>query len=96
MLEAAHAEAALTLAASTADPIDLLVSDMVMPGLGGTDLAAQLLASRPGLRVLFMTGYAPEAIERRGELADADGLLEKPFSADDLARNVREVLAAPV
>jgi two-component system cell cycle sensor histidine kinase/response regulator CckA len=95
VLEAAHAEAALALAAATGDAIDLLVSDMVMPGLGGTDLAARLLASRPGLRVLFMTGYALEAVERRGELADAGGLLEKPFSADDLARKVREVLAAP-
>jgi hypothetical protein len=45
--------------------------------------------------VLFMTGYAPEAIESGGQLADAGGLLEKPFSAEDLARKVREVLAAP-
>ncbi|HEX3273263.1 MAG TPA: ATP-binding protein [Gemmatimonadales bacterium] len=95
VLDAANAEAALALAATTADPIDLLVTDMVMPGLGGTELAAQLLTRRPGLRVLFMTGYAPEAIESGGQLADAGGLLEKPFSAEDLARKVREVLAAP-
>jgi hypothetical protein len=54
------------------------------------------MAGRAGLRVLFITGYAPEAVERRSSLAEAGGLLEKPFSADQLARKVREVLAAPV
>jgi two-component system cell cycle sensor histidine kinase/response regulator CckA len=93
VLEAPHAEAAVALSA-TADRIDLLVTDIVMPGMGGTALAALLLAARPALRVLYMTGYAPEAVERRGELAEGDGLLEKPFSADDLARKVRDVLAA--
>jgi PAS domain S-box-containing protein len=95
VLEAPHAEAALLLAGSTRTPIDLLVTDMVMPGMGGSALAAELTASRPSLRVLFITGYAPEAVERRGELVDAGGLLEKPFSADQLARKVREVLVAP-
>ena len=62
-------------------PIDLLVTDIVMPGLGGPALAARLVADRPALRVLFITGYAPEAVERRGDLADGGGLLEKPFTA---------------
>ena len=83
------------VAGTTPAPIDLLVTDMVMPGMGGTALAAELIAVRPSLRVLFITGYATEAIERRGELADASGLLEKPFSADQLAHKVREVLAPP-
>ena len=96
VLDAAHGEAALLVAGSTQEPIDLLITDMVMPGMGGTALATELVAVRPSLRVLFITGYAPEAIERRGELADASGLLEKPFSADQLARKVREVLAATV
>jgi PAS domain S-box-containing protein len=95
VLEAPHAEAALLLAGSMAAPIDLLVTDMVMPGIGGTALATELVAVRPALRVLFITGYAPEAVERRGELVDTGGLLEKPFSADQLARRVREILAAP-
>jgi PAS domain S-box-containing protein len=94
VLEAPHAEAALLLAGTTRTPIDLLLTDMVMPGMGGSALAAELTASRPSLRVLFITGYAPEAVERRGELVDAGGLLEKPFSADQLARKVREVLVA--
>jgi PAS domain S-box-containing protein len=93
VLEAAHAEAALIVAGSTQERIDLLISDIVMPGMGGTALAAELLAMRPELRVLFITGYAPEAVERQGELTDTSGLLEKPFSADQLARRVREVLA---
>jgi CheY-like chemotaxis protein len=95
VLEAPHAEGALLLAGSTPRPIELLVTDMVMPGMGGTALAAELIAVRPSLRVLFITGYAPEAVERRGELTDASGLLEKPFSADQLARKVREVLTPP-
>jgi CheY-like chemotaxis protein len=93
VLEAPHAEAALVIASATAEAIHLLLTDIVMPGLGGPALAAQLTSERPALRVLFITGYAPEAVERRGHLADTGGLLEKPFTADQLARKVREVLA---
>ena len=95
VLDAPNAESALLLAGSTPAAIDLLVTDMVMPGMGGTTLAAELMAVRPAMRVLFITGYAPEAVDRRGQLPDAGGLLEKPFSADELARRVREILAAP-
>jgi len=95
VLEAPNAESALLIAGSTPAPIDLLITDMVMPGMGGTTLAAELVAVRPAMRVLFITGYAPEAVERRGRLPVASGLLEKPFSADQLARRVREILAAP-
>jgi len=95
VLGAPNAESALLLAGSTPAPIDLLVTDMVMPGMGGTTLAAELTAVRPAMRVLFITGYAPEAVERRDQLPDASGLLEKPFSADQLARRVRQILAAP-
>ncbi|HET9039583.1 MAG TPA: ATP-binding protein, partial [Gemmatimonadales bacterium] len=96
VLEAPHAEAALVLAGATAEPIHLLVSDLVMPGIGGLMLAERLGTSRPAMRVLFITGYAPEAVDRHGELAAAGALLEKPFTADQLARKVREVLAAAV
>ncbi len=94
VLEARHAEAALALAATAAEPIDLLVSDLVMPGLGGRALADRLLTARPGLRVLFITGYAAEAVERQGRLPAGHGLLEKPFTADQLAHKVRETLTA--
>jgi CheY-like chemotaxis protein len=92
VLAAGHAEAALELAAAS-EPIDLLVSDLVMPGLGGQALAERLAAARPGLRVLFITGYAVEAVERQGRIPAGHGLLEKPFTADQLARKVREALA---
>ncbi len=93
VLEASNAEAAIVAASAAAEPIHLLLTDIVMPGLGGPALAAQLAADHPALRVLFITGYAPEAVERRAHLIEAGGLLEKPFTADQLARKVREVLA---
>jgi CheY-like chemotaxis protein len=94
VLEAPHAEAALAVVAAMAEPIHLLVTDMVMPGMGGPALAALLVATRPTLRVLYITGYALEAIEQGGDVAGADRLLQKPFSADQLARTVRELLGA--
>lgn len=94
VLEAADAEAGLALAGERRETIDLLLTDLVMPGLGGAALADRLLELRPGLRVLFITGYAATAVERQGALAERSGLLEKPFNADQLARMVREVLAA--
>jgi two-component system, cell cycle sensor histidine kinase and response regulator CckA len=96
VVEAPHAESALVLASAMAEPIHLLVSDLVMPGISGLLLAERLASSRPAMRVLFITGYAPEAVDRNGELAAAGALLEKPFTADQLARKVREVLAAAV
>jgi CheY-like chemotaxis protein len=96
VVEAPHAEAALVLANAMHEPIHLLVSDLVMPGIGGLLLAERMVSSRPAMRVLFITGYAPEAVDRHGELAAAGALLEKPFTADQLARKVREVLAATV
>jgi two-component system, cell cycle sensor histidine kinase and response regulator CckA len=95
VLEASDGEAALEVAGK-AGAIDVLVTDLVMPGLGGAALAARLVAARPALRVIFITGYAPEAVERQGDLAVGSGLLEKPFTADQLARKVREALAATV
>ena len=94
MLEARHAEAALETAGSAGQPIDLLVTDLSMPGLGGRALAGRLAATQPGLRVLFISGHAVEAVEDQGALPSGSGLLEKPFTADQLARKVRDALAA--
>jgi FixJ family two-component response regulator len=67
---------------------------MVMPALDGPVLARRMMRDRPSLRVVFITGYALEAIEHPGDLAHDGALLEKPFTADQLARTVREALAA--
>ena len=77
VVEAPHAEAALVLASAMNEPIHLLLSDLVMPGIGGLLLAERMVSSRPAMQVLFITGYAPEAVDRHGELAAAGALLRE-------------------
>ena len=72
--------------------IDLLLTDVVMPKLGGGELARRLAALRPGLRVLFMSGYTDGALAQHGVLAEGVALLEKPFSGEKLVRAVRDQL----
>ena len=75
--------------------LSLVLTDLVMPGTNGRDLAVQIRRQVPGVRVLFMSGYADEAVSRNGSL-DADAaFLEKPFSAGGLATKIREVLDSP-
>jgi signal transduction histidine kinase len=95
VFEAANGEAALAL--FDADPfrIDLLLTDIVMPGLNGRELAEQLHHRQPGLRVLFMTGYSRDAIVHQGRLDPGVSLLQKPFSQALLASKIREVLDKP-
>jgi two-component system cell cycle sensor histidine kinase/response regulator CckA len=93
VLDAASAAEALTLTENGRRPLDLLVTDVVMPGMGGPALAERLVAEQPGLRVLYISGYAEEAIRRQGSLPAGGSLLEKPFTADQLALRVRETIA---
>ena len=86
----AHADPGRALAAPRAGVPDLLVTDVVMPGMDGPMLAAELRARYPGLRVLLMSGYRPE--EARGRTEPGDRVLPKPFVADDLLHAVRDVL----
>ncbi len=86
---------ALDLLARYPSRIDMLVTDVVMPGMSGRDLADRLGTMRPGVKVLFMSGYAPEAVEQHGVLARGSTFLEKPFSPDTLLRRVREMLDGP-
>ena len=85
---------ALAISQRQAEPIHLLVTDMVMPEMSGKMLAQRLSAERPHLAVLLMSGYSDEILEERGA-ADADrAFIQKPFSTRDLARAVRELLDA--
>ncbi len=95
VLLAGDGEEALALAAARSAPIDLLLTDVVMPKLGGADLAKRLTSLRPGLPVLFMSGYTDGVIERSGLLTDRVVLIEKPFKGEALVRLVREVLDRP-
>jgi two-component system, cell cycle sensor histidine kinase and response regulator CckA len=94
VIEAAHGAAALAVAAAHAAEITLLVTDVVMPEMGGRELAEQLTAARPGLRVLYMSGYTDGDILRRGLAREGRAFLQKPFTPEDLARKVQAVLTA--
>jgi len=85
-----HADPVQALAAAMPRTPDLLVSDVVMPGMDGPSLAAELRGRHPGLRVLLMSGYSPE--HALGGAASSDPLLPKPFVAEDLLHAVRDVL----
>jgi PAS domain S-box-containing protein len=84
--------AALDLAREQAYAIDLLVTDVVMPKLGGRELAQRLQALRPGLKVLFTSGYAENEIAVQGVLREGVMLIQKPYALATLARRVRDVL----
>ena len=92
VLDAADGQAALEVSRSYAGPIDLLLTDVIMPGLNGRELAEQLQAERPETRVLYMSGYAGDAIESHGVHAQGLAFLAKPFTLEDLLRKVRNVL----
>lgn len=94
VLEAINGEDALRMATDYAGVIDLLLSDVVMPELGGRLLAERLTAARPETEVLFMSGYTDDEILRRGLLERGQRLLQKPFSVTALAHEVRTVLDA--
>jgi PAS domain S-box-containing protein len=92
VLEARHGRDALTVAGEYAHPIDLLVTDVVMPEMGAGELAEQLRARRPGMKVLFISGYTNDEVVRRGVKQKEAAFIQKPFTAEDLMRKVREVL----
>src|SRR5256885_597626 len=96
VLEAADGPTALQLAAAYAEPIHLLLTDVVMPEMNGRDLADRIQAARPATRVLFMSGYTDDAVVRHGILQDGIAYLQKPFTPGSLATKVREVLGACV
>ena len=92
LLEASNGAEAVTLAATFPDAIDLLITDVVMPGMTGRELAAALAATRPSLKVLYISGYAADVIATQGVLDPGMAYLPKPFTPADLAAKVRGVL----
>jgi signal transduction histidine kinase len=91
VLEAADGVEALKVADKHGGQVDLLTTDMVMPSMGGHDLANELMARRPGMKVLFVSGYTDDAVGR-GELQPGDAFLQKPVDPRILARKVRQML----
>lgn len=94
VLEARNGEAALHQAESHRGPIHLLVTDMVMPGMGGHELVERLTASRPDTKVLYVSGYTSDTIARRWTMQGAAAFLQKPYDPLTLTQKVREVLDA--
>ncbi len=92
IIEAKDGAEALELAAKHAGTIDLLVTDMVMPGIGGRELATRLLAVRPGLKVIYMSGYTEYANFKNAEFELHNVMLQKPFTRAVLASAVQKIL----
>ncbi|OAI54089.1 hypothetical protein AYO44_15475 [Planctomycetaceae bacterium SCGC AG-212-F19] len=92
VMEASHGVEALAIVESYEGPLHLLLTDVVMPHMNGRQLYAQVARLRPGLKVLYMSGYTGGAIAHLGELEAEAAFLQKPFPAETLARKVREVL----
>jgi PAS domain S-box-containing protein len=95
VLEAPDGKSAVHVATKHQGTIHLLVTDVVMPELGGRQLVERLIALRPDLKVLYVSGYTDDAVVRHGVLEAGIAYLQKPFTPDILARKVREVLEAP-
>jgi PAS domain S-box-containing protein len=91
-LDAANGPEALAVAAAHDGPIHLLLTDVVMPGMNGPDLATKLQAVRPETAALFLSGYTSHAVVGGGMLAEGSNFLQKPFTPTDLARIVRAIL----
>jgi two-component system, cell cycle sensor histidine kinase and response regulator CckA len=95
VLEAANGEEAHAVAGQHVGEIDLLLTDVVMPGIDGKALSEQLRESRPNLKVILMSGYSEDVVASQGALDVGLVYIQKPFAPDELAAKVREALAAP-
>ncbi len=89
------ADALAVLGGHPAATVDVVVTDVVMPEMSGYALVDQLRASRPGLRVLYMSGYPPEAIQAPEQRTPGAAFIPKPFTPPTLVRRVRELLSRP-
>lgn len=92
VLDAEDGERAWKIAAGAKEPFDLLVTDVVMPRLGGTDLAARMMDRDPDILVLFMSGYTDDERLREGRLGQGQLFMPKPFTPSVLLRNIATLL----
>ncbi len=92
VVEAENGEAGLAAAAKHEGKIDLVITDVVMPGVGGRELVQQLASTRPETKVLYLSGYTEDAIVSEGTIESGTAFLQKPFTLQNLSRKVREVL----
>jgi CheY-like chemotaxis protein len=92
VLEANGGRAALELAEAYEGPIEVLLTDVVMPEMNGREVSERLLVRRPALKVLFMSGYNDDAVVRHGVVASPAAFLQKPFDSRTLATKVRDML----
>ncbi len=92
VVEAENGEAGLAAAAQHKGKIDLVITDVVMPGMGGRELVKQLAQVRPEAKVLYLSGYTEDAIVSEGTIESGTAFLQKPFTLQNLSRKVREVL----
>ena len=95
VIEAKQGLEACLLASQELDRLDLLLTDMVMPGMGGRELAQHLMTIKPELRMLFMSGFTDDVGILAGHERGTSGFLQKPFTPELLARTVRKILDAP-
>jgi two-component system cell cycle sensor histidine kinase/response regulator CckA len=93
VLEASDADEAMTVASRHSGVIDLLLTDVIMPGASGVDLVGRLRTVRPDVAILYMSGYSDNAIVRNGLLTEGAAFLQKPFTPENLLRKIREALA---
>jgi CheY-like chemotaxis protein len=95
VLNASDGQQAVTLASQHAGPIDLLVADVVMPRIGGRELAQQMRVRHPHVRILYISGYTGDSLTQQNLAGPGVGFLQKPFAPMALARRVREILDRP-
>jgi CheY-like chemotaxis protein len=95
VLVAEDGATALRLVEKHSGPIHLMMTDVVMPGMNGSELAERVATLRPEIRVIYMSGYTDQSVVHHGLLAPELALLQKPFTLSTLAHKLREALALP-
>jgi two-component system cell cycle sensor histidine kinase/response regulator CckA len=95
VLEAQSGDAALQLTRDQITAIDLVLTDIILPGICGGELARRLKELKPGIRVLFMSGYTKYTVVGPGNLESVDSFIWKPFPPGELLKKVRDLLAGP-